>query len=890
MSWIGSLLRQLRALVQKERSERELDEELRFHIEMETHKNVRSGMSPGEARRAARMAFGNVERVKEETRDARRWTRMLDDAAQDVRYALRTLRKRPGFTIAAALTIALGIGANAAIFSLLRAVLLRPLPYAEPDRVMLIWRPGSEDPTWIAVPELASYQQEAPSFEQVAAYTTSASNLTGRAEPERVKSAYVTANLMAALGVSPELGRGFAPEEDVPGKDAVVLLSHELWQRRYGGDADLVGQSLLVNGNPRVVVGVLPRGFRLPLDYLEEQAADLLMPLAPTAEESQNWGDHSLTGVARLRPGAEAGVATAELHRAARRWIEQGHRKDQGDGGLFRSAVPVREVVFGQVRPALLVLTGAVGFILLIACANVAGLLLARMDERRRELSIRAAIGATRTRLVAQLLTETSVLAALGGLAGVALAGLCTSVLTQLDPASLPRLEEMQTDRAVLGFAALLTLAAGLLCGLAPALELSKPELARALEEGRRGAAGGRSRQRFRRALVVAETALSLVLLAGAGLLSRSFLELRRVELGFRPEQVLTLRLSLPAARYAEPAQVVGLYGRLLERVRELPGVQAAGATRRLPLTSAIGDWSITVEGRPTQPNENPNADWQVVTPGYIEALGLELMRGRALVEQDGEGQPLAAVINQTMAERYWPGQEALGRRFHLGTADQPWITVAGIVRPVRHNAVIEGPRAEMYLPHAQFPASTGSAPMSMTLVVKTGADPLGLVGPIRQAVASLDRDLPLANVATMEQVVSAALASPRFVMLLIGALAVLAMALAAVGIYGVIAYTVTRRAHEIGIRMALGAQRRNVLRLVLGEGVGLLALATALGLAGALALTRLLQSLLYKVSPTDPGTFAAVVLFLGSVAVAACLVPARRAMRIDPAVALRDE
>src|SRR5687767_11928246 len=613
----------------------------------------------------------------------------METLLQDVRYAVRRFHSNAGFTIIAVLTLALGIGANTAIFSVLRSVLLRPLPYAEPERVAMVWNSwtGWEE-TWLSEPEVLEYRAGAPSIEHLAAYSTGTANITGEGEPERVASANLTANIFAALGVRTVVGRGFVEEEDRPGADPVAVLSYDLWQRRFGG-TNVLGRTVRINGAPRTVVGVLAPGVRLPLEFEAERPAEIWVPLQLNLDSLGARGSHYLYGVARLRAGVTLERANSELAAVTRGWVEDGTVPAEANFTAF--ARKIDDVVFGDVRPALLILGGAVGFVLLIACANVANLLLARGDGRRRELAIRASLGAARRRLVTQLLTESVLLALTGAVAGVLLAYLGLRGLVALNPIGIPRVGGVTIDVTVLGFTLLLAVATGLAFGVVPALQLSagaRRDAARMtalLKEGGRTTVG-RARHRFRQSLVIAELALSVVLVIGAGLLIRSFIELRRIELGYDPQDVLTLRLALPGTDYPEPKQVVGFYRELQRRVDALPGVQRAGFVRLLPLTGMIGDWSITIEGREPIPNENPHGDWQVVTPGYFEAMGLELVAGRFLEPGDHENGLPAVVINETMAKTYWPDGSALGRRFRQGPPERPMFTIVGIVRDVRHN------------------------------------------------------------------------------------------------------------------------------------------------------------------------------------------------------------
>lgn len=808
---------------------------------------------------------------------------------QDLRFALRRYLQRPGFAAAALVTIALGIGATTALYSVVRAVLLAPLPYAEPERVAVLWNMAQpDDETWLSWREVVEYRAAATSFAALAASTDFATNLTGSGAPERVNAEAVTANTFPTLGVEALVGRTFTADEEVEGQHRVVLLGHDLWRRRFGGDRAIVGATIRLDGEAYVVVGVLPAGFRLPLAFRTDEQAEVFVPLAPGPDALEAWGDRYLYGFGRLREGVTAEQANQELGRIWKGWVRAGHLHENPDRRSDRSAVPVPELVTRRIKPALEVLAGTVGFILLIACVNVTNLLLVAAEGRRREVAVHAALGAGRQRLLARLLTESFVLAAGGGALGLGLAFLALRLLVALAPAGIPRLEEVGLDAGALLVAGGAVLLTGLLFGLAPAVHGSRPDLAGVLQEGGR-ATPGRRRQRARRGLVVLETALSVALLIGSGLMLRTLWQLRQVDLGLEPESVLTAQLSLPETEYAGAAEIAAFFDRLATEVEALPGVASAAAVRLLPLTGVIGDWSIMLEGVPYDPAANPNGDWQVVTPGYFETMGLRLARGRFLADGDRAGAPFAAVVNRSMAARYWPGVEAIGKRFRLGTrTDRPWFTIVGVTEDVHHNGVVEEPRTEMYLPLAQFQAATGSTRRSMTLVVKSRSEPLALAAAVRDTVRRLDPNLPVARVRTMDAVVATALAQPRFTALLLALFAGLALALAAVGLYGVVAYGVAARRHEIGIRLTLGATRRAVLRLVLSEGMALVVAGIAIGLALARLLTRFLAGQIYGVTPADPATFAAVPLLLAAVALLATWLPARRAAAVDPAVTLR--
>jgi putative ABC transport system permease protein len=650
-----------------------------------------------------------------------------------------------------------------------------------------------------------------------------------------------------------------------------------------------VGRTIRVSGQARNIVGVMPDDFRLPLDYREDHPSELWTPLGLDRANPGAWGDRSYIGLGVLKDGVTAARATADLARVARGWIAQGVVADEGDRGLFRSAMPLHGFVTGGVRRALLVLLGAVGFVLLIACANVANLLLASADRRRRELALRSALGASRRRVIGQLLTEAMLLSLVGGIVGLGVAFAGTRVLIALNPAAIPRVENIAIDPVILGVTALLVLLTGLIFGVVPAMQLSRSDVAGMLKEGGRTTLGP-GQHRFRQGLVVLEMAMSLLLLAGAGLLLRSFVELRRVDLGFDPSRILTMRIALPPNEYPDTTSVTAFYRRLIDGVNELPGVQSSAAVRVLPLTRTIGDWSITLEGRPRVPGENPNGDWQVVTPGYFQTMRIPLIRGRFFTETDMASGALSVVVSEAMAAAYWPNADPVGQRFRLGTANQPWMTIVGVAGQVRHNALVEEPRTEIYLPHAQMPAEVGFAPAGMTLVVRTAPDPLTLVPAVRQVVRSIDAGLPVGEIRAMDSVVDDALSGSRFTALLLGVFAAVALLLAAIGIYGTISLLVAQRARELGIRMALGARRGTILAMVLRRGMTLALIGAATGLVAAFLLTRVLESLVYGVGTLDALTLATVPLALCLVALMACLAPALRAARLDPVVTLREE
>jgi putative ABC transport system permease protein len=812
------------------------------------------------------------------------------DASRGSRALLRT----PGFTLAAVLTLALGIGAVSAIFTVVNAVLLKPLPYQQPERRVMIWsRWVGFDKTWLSAAEWNDYRTQVRAFEDVALWSTGLVNLTGDGEPVQVAGAALTANTFHVLGASPILGRTFTAAEDRPGHENVVVLGHGLWQRRYAGDPGIVGRTILINGVARTVLGVMPAGFKLPTDFGEDATTptQLWGPLAlDPANIARNRGNHGFFGAAILRPGQTPASASAELATLTANWTRDGLYPAPMKFTAFATGLDAE--IFGAVRPAVLLLAGAVAFVLLIACANVASLILARAEGRQRELALRCALGAAQWRLVRQLFVEGLVLASVSGLIGLTVGVLGERLLVAIDPTLVPRADTIGVDLRVLGFAAATTLLTTFLFSLAPALRALKLDLTDAMKEGTHQATVGAGRQYLRGALVVTEVALAVVLVIGAMLMVQSLWALRRINLGFDPARVLTVQLTLPQASFREPAQVVAFYEGLVDRVRGLPGVTRAGAVRALPLGSTIGDFGLDVEGFAETPGHNAKGDWQIVTDGAAEALGERLIRGRLIQPTDTTDAMPVAVINETMAKTYWAGREALGGKIRIGSSmERPWVTVVGIVGDVKHNGIEGEVKEKFYIPHRQWHKSaTGNAIRSMTLVIKTAGDPLALAGSVRGLVRELDRTVPIANVRSLDEVVGTSIATPRFTGWLLALFAALALVLSSIGLYGVLSYLVSQRLHEIGIRMALGADRGDVLRMVMGRGLGLALAGVAVGLAFAFGLTRFMQGQLREVGPTDPLTFVLVPLALALVALAASYLPARRATRVDPLVALRSE
>ncbi len=811
---------------------------------------------------------------------------------QDLRYGARMLLKQPGFTLIAVVTLSLGIGANTALFSLINTVLLRPLPFKDPDQLVAVceWRASSgAAKLTISGHEYLGWREQSRVFENIAVYNSASLNLTGSGEPEALEALTVSTDYFPVLGVKPLLGRSFQPDEDQQGGARVAVLSHKFWQRRFGADPALVGRTITLNDKGYTVVGVMP--------VSEAQfTPDLWVPI-DLEQVRQRVGAHNLLVFGRLKAGVTLAQAQADLNVVAQR-LEQQYPSDNVGHGVFIQ--PLRATVIGEVSNALWVLFGAVGFVLLIACANVTNLLLTRAATRQKELAIRAALGAGRARLMRQLLLESLLLSALGGVLGVLLTLWITDLLPKLKAINLPRLDQLNVDWRVLAATAGFSLLTGLLTGILPAWRASRPNLTAWLNEG---ISPGLSRRRLGGLLVVFEVALALVLLVGAGLMTKSFSRLMNVEPGFNPQNVLTMDLELPGTRYREPVQRKQFYDQLLERLATLPGVQAVGASTDIPLDGGDSWSGITIEGRPAPPpGQTPQAAYRIISPDYFRALQVPLRKGRMFNAADARlalplirwypqqpnppqfDEPQAApavIINETLARQFWPNEDPVGQRLKL--LFSPWLTVVGVVADMHHTALDRRPNPELFLPHSQEPQAF------MTVVVRTTNDPLSLAGAVREQVKAVDKDQPVA-ITTLEQVFANSVGRRRFNTLLLGTFGSLALLLAVVGVFGVINYSVTQRTREIGVRLALGAQRRDIVRLVIGRGMGLTLLGVVIGLAASLVLTRLIADWLYGVSPTDAVTLLAVSLLLAGAALLACWIPARRAMKVDPLVALRYE
>jgi predicted permease len=874
MSWMSELFGQWKR-------DKELDDELRSHLEMAARERVERGADDGEAKRAARQEFGNVGIVKEVARDMRRW-RWLEEFVEDARYGLRRMRKAPGFTAIAILTLALGIGANTAIFSLVNGILLAPLPYPNPDRLVSVTG---------AYPKGAFVAMRAQMRAMdVGSYVEGQElNLTGLGEPVRLTGTSVSAELFSILGARAELGRAFYPGEDIPGQDNFVILSHAIWEQRFGGDTNILGRSIELGGVSRQVIGVMPAEFRFP-----STKTQVWIPIHNDPRNTVNfWAGDFMPGIARLRPGSTIQQAQAEIR------MFQSHV-----GALFPwpmpaswnanvSVVPLQNGMVADVRARLLILLGAVGLILLIACSNVANLTLSRAATREKEISIRSALGAGRHRITRQLLTESVLQALFGGLVGLALAKEGLALLKTVLPADTPRLAEAQMDGHVLAFTAVLATLTGVVFGLAPAIHSASGVLRKSLNSGGRGTSLSVS-QRLRSGLVVAEVAFAVLLVIAAGLMIRSFWAISHVNPGFRPEHILTARITPNESFCSDAKRCLSFYRSVQDQVQNFPGTSGAALVNTLPLGGRVSKRSLDVEGYDVPAGEDVPLFWlTVVSPGYFRVMGIPLMQGRAFIDSDASGAPVAIVTEET-ARRFWPNQSAVGKHIRL-LDDKDWRTIVGVIPDVRaYDLQRNAPDwigGTAYVPYNSLATlEDRRIPTEMTIAIRTSSDDSQIATMLRKSVATLNREVPVSEVKTMGAVISEVVSTPASTAALMVVFAVLALVLGSIGIYGVLSFLVANRTREIGIRMALGAQRGDVLRSVIGEGAKLTLAGIALGLAGAFAVMRILSGELYGVNATDPLTFCSVAILIGLVALCACYVPARRAMRVDPVVALRYE
>ena len=884
--WLYTIPLRLRSLFRRTQTDLQLDDELRDHLERATEQYIARGMTRSEAHRRARLDLGGIEQTKEQCRDARRVNR-IQDFIQDLHFGLRMLRKNPGFTAIAVITLALAIGANTAIFSAVYAVLIKPLPFKDASRLVFILKKNvprgwSRNP--ISPTEILAWRDQTEVFEDFAAYTESSCVLTGAGEAEEDPCETITSNFFPLLGEVPYRGRGFTSEEDKAGTPGAVILSYGLWQRRFGGDENVIGRSITLNGVSHEVVGVMPANLsHLYASPYGSVPGMWVSGIGLAADHS--WNDYF--GVARLKPGSTVALAGMQMDTVSMRL-----EKVYPDLAGWRAQVmSFRSNSSADTRPALLVLVAATAFVLLIACANVANLLLARGARRADEFAIRNALGASQGRLVWQLLTESAVICLAGGIVGVLLAsGLCKG-LAGLAPETLlraaPDLAAGTMNARVLGFALLTLIATTFLFGLAPALQSAKPKVIETLKEAGRSSLQSPQSRRFRNALVVSEIALALVLLVGAGLMVRTLADLIHVNLGFNPKNVLTLRAPLSGDRYKEPESRAQFWEHVVASVEALPGIEAASASRGIPITGWAGQFFTTADNPNPPAGHVPDANYVIVGPDYFRTMQIPLRRGRLFNDHDTQSGERVVIVNEKLAQTAWPGQDPLGKQLRVGD-DAPWLSVIGVAGDVLSQGAEWGIHSEMYLPLGQYPWLQGP----QHLVVRTSASvkPESVTRAVVEQIHRIDKDVPVTDVETMEQITLESIAEQRMVMALLVSFAGLALALSTLGIYSVLSYSTAQRTREIGVRMALGAERGSVLRLVVGGGVGLAGLGLAIGIAAALLLTRLMTDLLYGVRATDPLTFVGVSAVLGASSILACYLPARRATKIDPMVALRYE
>jgi putative ABC transport system permease protein len=891
--------------------EAEIVEELAQHLEDRYSELLSGGAAPEEAYRAALAELSESATLQREIRRVERRVaqeliilgtnpraNMIADIWQDLRYGARTLIKQPGFALITTLTLALGVGANTAIFSVVNAVLLRPLPYAGAERLVSVYDSFAPDfaRDGMSEAEYIRLRNESKSIAQLGVSQGTAFTLTGAGEPERLQGGVASANYFDLLGARMAAGRGFNAEEELAERNNVVILSHDFWQRRLGGDTRAVGQSLTLNDASFTIIGVLPAGFRSPLELQFNSRVELWRGFGFNLSNLDS-GRHGLNAVGRLRDGVTLRQAEAEAKTIIGRVVRENAKYYPEESKFGVHVASLHEQIVGNSQTGLLMLLAAVGVVLLIACANVANLLLARGETRASEIAVRTALGATRGRVVRQLLSESALLAVIGGGAGILLARWGLAAIIAISPGDIPRLDEVGLDWRVLLFTALVSLGAGLLFGLATALQAARSDLHATLKEGGRASGGRGARGLLRNSLVVAETAMAVLLLIGAGLLLRSLWQLQSVRTGFNPERLLTLRLSPPAGSYRNNQQVMELYDRVTANLSALPGAQSVAVASTVPL-GGNGQTIMQIEGRPFDLDiAKLSTDFRRISPSYFGSIGQRLISGRPFADSDQEGAPNVAIINETLARRQWPDENPLGKRLRLldappEQATSQYKTIVGVVADAKNQSLGEDPRQEVYVPLRQQVASMGSLrpSVSCALLIRANGDPSALINAVRRKVWEVDRNIPITEVRTAEQIIESAVAQPQFNALLLALFAFIALCLGAVGVYGVISYAVSNRTREIGVRMALGAQARDVLKLVMGRGMALALIGVAVGSLAALGMTRLMKSLLFGVSATDPLTFAAIAALLALVALLACWIPARRAMKIDPVDALRCE
>jgi predicted permease len=885
MPMISRLRSLWRNLAHKQELEGDLHSELEAYVAELTEEKIRRGMTAQAARRAALIEVEGVEQVKEEVREVRTGA-LLETTVQDVRYGVRMLAKNPGFALAAIVALALGIGANTAIFSVVNAVLLRPLPYEHPDQIAVILHGGSNP---VAPANYLDWKKQSQSFKEMGAAEYWSPNLTGGDRPERVWALRLTSSMFPVLGVNPLIGRVFGEAEESTGRDQVVVISYGTWQRRFGGDANIIGRTMSLDGASYEVIGVMPPSFRFSPFWATK--AELWVPLSLGQRATERTGN-SLRVFGRMKDGVTLEQARAEMATIT-------GRLEQEFPGTNRrvQVVSLKDKVVGDVRPALLVLLGAVAIVLLIACANVAHMLLARAAARKKEIAVRIALGARRSRLIRQFITESLLLSLTAGICGLLLGRWGINILLSLHPKGLPYMDGITLDVKVLAFTFAVSLLTGLIFGVAPALQGTSVNLNLSLKESERGTSESGGKSRFRSLLIASEFGLALVLLVAAGLMIRAFMTLTAMDPGFNPNHLLTLTVSVTGTQYSDPTRRVNFFSDAVTNVKGLAGVESASMTNHIPLAGDLWGYSFYIQGQPTpRPGESPKAIYRVVMPGYFQTMGVPFMRGRDVSRSDAVGQPGVVVVNQWLADKYFPNQDPVGKQITLDdpTKGNPeWVTIVGVVKNLKQEDWADPVYPEMFLPYYQaksYLEDTPSRVNYMTLVVRTKGDPSEAAASARNAVWSIDKNITIAEVQSMDDIVENANSQPRFYLVLLGSFAGVALLLAGVGMYGVMSYAVAQRTHEIGIRMALGARQGDVLRMVVRQGVMLALAGAVIGLVGSLMTTRLMVSFLYGVEPRDPLTIAGVWLVLTAVALLACYVPARRATRVDPMVALRYE
>jgi putative ABC transport system permease protein len=888
MKWFRILRDRLRAMKQREEVINDIDREMRAHVELQVEANIRAGMSPTEAREKAMRSFGNVNRAVDAAYDVKGGG-LFETLAQDIRYGLRMLAKHKAFTSIAVITLALGIGANTAIFSVVNELLLRPLPYRDAERIVMLWEvsPGGRRQNTTSRTNFRAWRDQSTSYEHMAAFSDQRLNLTGDGDPEELSVQLATPEIFKVLGVDPILGRTLLPEDAEEGKPPVAVLSYALWQRRFGGQAGVIGQPITLNGIKFSVAGVMPPNFQFHIKHRSGtgRPAELWSVLPMTMATTANQRGRFLSVVARLKPGVSVDQAAVELRTIEARLSDEA---PQYNKNFSAEALPLREQFFGNVRRPLWLMLGAVGFVLLIACANVANLLLSLATTREKEIAVRAALGARRSRIVRQLLTESLLLALFGSLLGLGIAWLGIKALVLISPRDLVSLQTVGLNVTVLLWTLGVSVLTGIIFGLAPALHISRLNLNDSLKEGGKSESGQASgSRRLRNALVVSEIALAVVLLASAGLLIKSFMRLQQVDRGFNTDNILTMVIRLPDAKYPEDAQLVTFFDQALERVRQLPNVRSAGMINFLPLYGGLGsNTAFKIEGRPEPPpGQLPGTDVRVADAGYFASMGVPLLRGRNFSDAELREPKKVILINEALARKHFPNEDPIGRRLDVAMFENPfWAEIVGVVGNVRYDSLIDESPPAVYFPHPDL------AYPFMTLVIRSDVEPTALAPSIQREIRALDPNQPVSDVRTMDQVMTEWVARSRFNTLLLGLFAALATLLSAVGIFGVMNYSVALRTREIGLRLAVGAQPRQVLMLILKQGLVLTIVGVVLGLAAAFALTRLLAGLLFGVGAVDPTTFTTISLLLVIVSLLACYLPARRAMRIDPLRALRYE